>query len=634
MANTWKPETFKPSQIKANMDANIFKVPKYQRGIVWKDPQRADLIDTIKKGLPFGSLLLYKEASGNTYQIIDGLQRSTAIVGFVENPAQFFNDDDIDDSIIAEIVKEIGVAGQQAAIAETVNNLLKNWVKKCRSLDDVVGLQFYEFGEKLSEEFPTCSGKEGKIARLIKPMLNAFQKTCSTINDIDIPAIVIEGDPDLLPVLFERINSKGTQLSKYQIYAASWNIDEYHIADNLKDIVVANRDRYDSMLDGKTNIDDYDSVTFLSAKTLNAYEIAFGFGKKLCEDYPYLFKTSKDQNQADSIGFNLINICLGLKNKDAHKMNVRLKELIGDAHINDFLLKIIECVGVVDKRIGQYNKFKSNSRADSGRNPLHTEFQICSIIASVFLMKYADIILDSNEIITDFSIHLDSVNRKWQRIQSDAFKKNVAKIYISDILQKRWAGTGDKKMDQVLITPDYYTRDIEKSVFANALDTWFANLNNERSELGKIAQPKEAELLMLAVVYLMNNFSARLQLDDSKFDIEHLATKQQMKERLSSTYNGELRLPISSFGNLCLLPEYGNRSKGKKTIYQDTEYLTKSNLTIDFIEKHYSFTTREDLDWLSDATLSAEEFKSAYHKFIQKRFDTMKKIVLDHFDSI
>ena len=634
MANTWKPETFKPSQIKANMDANVFTIPKYQRGIVWKDSQRADLIDTIKKGLPFGALLLYKEASGNSYQIIDGLQRSTAIFGFVENPAQFFNDDDIDDSVIAEIVNEIGVAGPQAAVTEKVKMLLTEWVKKHHSLKAVIGMQFAEFGEDLAREFPTCQGKESKIGRLIRPMLEVFQNTCSTINDIDIPAIVIEGDPDLLPVLFERINSKGTQLSKYQIYAATWSSDAYHISNNHKRIVEANRDRYDSMLDGKTSIDDYDSVAFLNDMVLNAYEIAFGFGKRLCEEYPHLFGTSNEQKQVDSVGFTLMSICLGLKNKDAHQMNAKLKALVGDSNINVFLDKIIECVKYVDKRIGKYNKFKSNSRVDSGKKPLHTEFQICSIIASVFLLKYTDISLDMKENITSFIIHLGTVNDSWSKRYEEAFKRNASKIYIMEVLQRRWAGTGDKKMDQVLVTPDYYTREITPVEFENNLDTWFSNLNNERSEIVKVAAPKEPELLMLALVYLMNDFSALSHLDDSKFDIEHLATKQQMKDRLVGTYNGELRLPLSSFGNLCLLPEYENRSKGKKTIYQDTDYLKKTKIDISTIEKNYSFTESGDLDWLGDKLLSAEEFKMAYYNFIIKRFNAMKKIVLDHFNKI
>ena len=633
MANTWKPETFKPSQIKKNMDDRVFTVPKYQRGIVWTDKQREYLIDTIKKGLPFGSLLLYKESSG-TYQIIDGLQRSTAVVGFVENPAQFFSDEDIDDAVISEITKVIGVAGPQSIIADKVKTLLVGWVKKCKTLNDVIGMQFSEFGETLVQEFPTCLGKEGVIGRLIKPMLKAFQDTCSTINDIDIPAIVIEGDPDLLPVLFERINSKGTQLSKYQIYAASWNTDEYTISEDLKEIVEANRNRYDSMLEGKTSIDDYDSISFLHAKVLDTYEIAFGFGKKLCEEYPHLFGITKDQTQVDSIGFTLINICLGLKNKDAHKMNSKLKELIGNSNINLFLNKILECVKYVDKRIGKYNTFKSNSRPDSGKKPLHTEFQICSIIASVFLLKYVDIKLDSNENISEYCIHLDHVNGKWSKNNESSFKKNASKIYIMEILQRRWSGTGDKKMDQILITPDYYTRSISSSEFEATLETWFTNLNNERSEIGKVSAAKEPELLMLALVYLMNSFSAKHQLDDSKFDIEHLATKQLMKEKLSSLYNGELRLPISSFGNLCLLPEYENRSKGKKTLYQDNDYQKRINKPIGYIEENYSFTTAEDMDWLNDSLLSADEFKEAYFCFIRKRFDKMKEIVFSNFDEV
>ncbi len=86
--------------------------------------------------------------------------------------------------------------------------------------------------------------------------------------------------------------------------------------------------------------------------------------------------------------------------------------------------------------------------------------------------------------------------------------------------------------------------------------------------------------------------------------------------------------------NLCLLPEYENRSKGKKTIYEDTEYLTKSKLDIVTVEKNYTFTESGDLDWLEDNKLTVDEFKAAYFRFIQKRFDTMKTIVLNHFNKI
>lgn len=49
-----------------------------------------------------------------------------------------------------------------------------------------------------------------------------------------------------------------------------------------------------------------------------------------------------------------------------------------------------------------------------------------------------------------------------------------------------------------------------------------------------------------------------------------------MKKHLDK-FDGNLRLPISSIGNLCLFSEYTNRSKKDKIIYKDSDYLKKSN---------------------------------------------------------
>ena len=82
------------------------------------------------------------------------------------------------------------------------------------------------------------------------------------------------------------------------------------------------------------------------------------------------------------------------------------------------------------------------------------------------------------------------------------------------------------------------------------------------------------------------------------------------------------------------MPEYANRSKRDKTLYEDKEYLTKSKLTIDQIEGKYSFTKKEDLDWILDWTSSKDEFENAYRDFIKKHFNNMKKILLDNYEQI
>lgn len=631
MSNTWKPDTFKPQDIKTNLDNRTFIVPRFQRGIVWNNQQRLDLVDTIKKGLPFGSLLLYKD-SNSTYQIIDGLQRSTAIKEFVKNPAQFFNEDDIDDHIIAQIARLLGVTGNLTIIEEEIRNHLKQWVSTHDTLEKVEGMQFPRFGQVLAREFPTARGKEFEIGDLVTPMLQDFQKICKRINDTDIPAIILYGDSDQLPILFERINSRGTPLSKYQIYAASWSMDQYSISDSFIDLVKANRDRYDLMLGGDATLDDYDPIEFLNSMKLNAFEIAFGIGKYLSKNWPHLFGESKKETQVESIGFTLLNCCLGKKNKDVGQLNGALEQIVGKENINLFLLKIDEAVKFVDKRIGKYNSFKSNSRPDSGKRPLHTEFQIVSIIASVFLSKYADIEYDENDAVTKFELHLGSVNDKWRRYIERDIKRNLGKIYIMEILQHRWMGSGDKKMDSIISNPEYYAREVSYDEFLQNAKNWYVTLNAERPEYKKIATAKEPELVMIAAIYL-RLFSADNQMNDSKYDIEHLATKALMKQRLEQ-YGGQLKLPISSFGNLCLLPQYENRSKGKKTIYQDGEYLRKSNITIDYIEENYSFTKKTDLEWIEKDNLSMEEFKEAYMTFINNRFEKIMDIIRSSFNSL
>lgn len=631
MNNEWIMEEFSALAIDKNIASKKFLIPRYQRGVVWNDRQRADLVDTIKKGLPFGTLLLYKN-DANIYQIIDGLQRSHAIIEFVNNPTQFFDEEDIDNGIIKKIVNLANIQGNTTAQEEKVKELLEKWVKENhKTLDEVERMQYAKFGQVIASEFPTCRGKEFDIGDMIEPMMKNYKDICKKISDTKIPAIVLTGDPDLLPVLFERINSKGTPLSKYEIYAAAWIEDKFKIEDKFVDLVKANRDRYDAMLEGSGDLTDYESKSFIQQKELDPFGICFGFGKFLCSKWPHLFGNSRSTKQVDSIGFTLINCCLGVKNKDAKFLNVRLRERIGE-NINLFLSCIIDAVKNVDDEVGKFSRFKSNTRIKSGQKPLHTEFQIVSIIASVFLLKYTKIEYDQDENIRKINFEFEQPNLEWKRKHRENFKKNVSKIYIMEVLQRRWIGTGDKKMDLILANPGYYTREIKKEEFEKVLDNWYEASNAERMEYVKIAPPKESELLIIATVYLPC-FNATQQTDGSNYDIEHLAPQNMMEKQLKR-FEGKLKLPISSIGNLCLLPESANRSKRDKTIYMDKEYLKKANLTIEEVESKYTFTSKSDLEWIIDFQSTEDEIKDNYMQFINNRYKRIKERILEKYEQI
>jgi hypothetical protein len=76
------------------------------------------------------------------------------------------------------------------------------------------------------------------------------------------------------------------------------------------------------------------------------------------------------------------------------------------------------------------------------------------------------------------------------------------------------------------------------------------------------------------------------------------------------------------------LPEYVNRSKKDKNFYQDTKYLEKCSYSLEEIEDKFSFTEREDLEWMDMLYETADDFeilKQFYTDFCVSRFEVMKK---------
>lgn len=618
MENSWKMEEFTAQEIHKKKEDKKIVVPKYQRGIVWKENQKKELIDSIKKGIPFGSILLYYDENANNYRLIDGLQRCTTIYEFISNPANFFDIDDIDDDAIDTLKKQIGTVSNEETVKNKIIEIILKWIKiEHKTMQDVVRMQFYGCAKMISEEFPTLKGKETETVEIIKPMFDKYIQMCEQMLNTKIPAIVISGSEEILPTVFERINSKGSQLTKWQIYAATWSDDKIKINKELNPIISYNRERYEEMtLDDEINLQDFDSMGLERKAELNTFELIFGFGKMISESFPQLFTNTKKSTDVSSIGFNLINACLVLKNNEIKNLNKNLIEIVGNSEeINKFLLEIIECIKLVDKAIAITTKFKSNVRGDTA--PLHTEMQICSMIASVFINKHMTFVIDEKDIITDRKLNLDGVKENWKNYK-EAFLNNALKVYLLDLLQTNWRGSGDKKLNYIIINPAYYTRTITKEEFESVLNLWYESIKNERNEYKKIMNPKEADKIVLNIIY-SNQFKAIDQIDDSTYDIEHLATKGMMKKQLER-FNGNLRLPISSIGNLCLLPTEYNQAKGEKTIYQYQD----TQMDISEIEEKFSFTTSNDLKWIGNMNLTENELKTEYNKYIDSRFERIK----------
>lgn len=624
----WTMEKYSIEKLNDDINSKKITIPKYQRGAVWNKSQKDKLIDSMRKGFPFGSILLYD--NDNKRQIIDGLQRSNTIIDFVKNPAKFFNEDDLDEEKTNKLMDYIGVVTNRNKVEDELIETIRNWViENHHTMQDVERMQYGDLVDEIIEKYPTALEKRKEIKEIIKDIFSNFQDTCANISDIQIPALIYEGDENLLPEIFERINSQGAKLTKQQIYSATWAHDLVKLKDKEFDnIIYSNRDRYDLMLDESMEIEDYDSVELIRNKEVNIFELVFGFGKMISKRYPYLFLyDDKDKTKVESIGFNLINACLVQKSSNMRNLNVNLKNLIGldTESIERFLKRILDAIEYVDKRLGAGTKFKSNTRSESKIHPLHTELQIVSVIATVFINRHASFELNDKGEVKNLVIDTSMYNEHWRKMK-DRFNNNILKIYAMDILGQKWKGSGDKKLDNIIIENYYYDREISWNEFEQVLDVYYNTMNSERNERKQVASPKEPEKLVLNLIYA-SIFSAADQNDGSNYDIEHLAPKNLMKEKMDK-YSDDFRLPISSIANLCLLPEYENRQKKDKTIYQDKYYLSKVK-NIDGIESKYTFTIKSDLAWLDD-DLSEDQFKTAYFDFLNNRYKKMKQKIQEN----
>lgn len=636
--SNWKTETFRATDLTNRIKDRSIKVPHYQRGQVWKTSQKEKLIDSIKNGFSFGTILLYKK-DDNTYQLIDGLQRSSTIYEYLHKPAKIFRENDISDDAIEKIYDLLMVQGDDKnAVKRKIINHIKEWVITYNlTMDDVKNISSNNCARYLQSEFPTCTTDAAfEIASILHEEFKTFKSECEDLADAEIPAIIYTGNPDNLPEVFNRINSKGTTLSKYQILSATWTTHEYTLSHPELEAIIQYVDKfYISIIDENFGVDGYNSIDIHHTKRLNLYQILFGFGKLLIDKYPYLFGKSKNDKDIESCGFNLVNSCLGNKNSKIADLPAILKEtFVDDKLINDFLVNILHTADSVYELLKPYLKFKLNKR-DNHKEVYHTEFQICSMIANYFNARYATYTFDEqHHNIIGRNIETSCLNSTFD-IYKTEFKCNAFKKYLVDIMNDVWKGTGDKRMDDVAINQHYYTDEITRETMESELDHWINQINSSRHEYSNVGVPKSAEKLLLSVIYNCS-FSAYEQNDDINYDIEHLAPKGCLKLLLKQFPYGEgitNGLPISSFANLCLLREEINRKKKDKTLYQDLQYLNsleKKNITLEEIENKFSFTQKTDLDWVNDHFENFEALKSAYFRFLYLRYERQKRMIINN----
>lgn len=577
-------------------------VPMFQRGKRWKKQQEQKFIDSLIKGYPVGTMLFYEtyEDEKRTYILVDGLQRGNSIKKYMTNPTEFFYDDSISDEFCSSVLNIVHKEDDKTLYGK-IRTLLTDFIKAQKTFKN---LQYFLVAKQIADEFSAGFEPIAQLIDVIKDFFEERQDLYDRIAGTVIPVIVYTGDENNLPDIFDRINSQGTPLDQYEVYAAAWPVKQKFQIKNASIIEHVIR-KYDTFEEDDFKIHGYNREEMRTKREVNAFEYLFGLSKYLVEKYDILaFNRNLAEDTVNPLAFELVNACLN----DSDRIKSLYQNLY-DIDVNSFETALYKVIEYVRDSILVITKFKGNTR--NANKIFHSKYQILSMISTTFKEMYTG---------TDYT----QFSGTWSE-RKNKIARNLVQYYAYDIITNYWSEGGTGKIHSAA-KPNRYAIDIPSRAWMVALDGFFEK-SMLRAERKSIANPRSEEYVILNCIYL-KTFTAMDQLSLDRFDVEHIAPKEQMK-KLIDACDGE-GLPISCIANLCYLPEYVNRSKGAKNFYQDKKYLQHINLSE--VESKYSFTESEDLEWMDMPYEKPEDFqvlKEYYTDYCTKRFDRIKHLFCD-----
>ena len=237
----------KYSHLFVDIDAGRMKIPKFQRDFVWTEVQTAALLDSIIKGFPIGTFILWKTREemrhfknvGNVtlpevpkgdavHYVLDGQQRITSLYA-VHKGAR-----------ITKEGKEIDY--KRVSINLTMDSEEDEQIVLPEPADD--GATCISVHELLNGSIEELASKYG-------PFLGKINEYRNRLLGYDFSTIIIEEYPiDIACEVFTRINTGGTELTLFEIMVAKtfdqergfdlareydWLIDNKGAAKDLED---------------------------------------------------------------------------------------------------------------------------------------------------------------------------------------------------------------------------------------------------------------------------------------------------------------------------------------------------------------------------------------------------------------
>ncbi len=207
------------SYIIESYNSGIFSIPIYQRGYVWDKEKRSKLIDSILKGYPIGTIIIWWN-NGKGY-ILDGQQRTRSLEKIRTKPFA-----DLTIETFTEIIggKNVDVS----AISSLVNSLRSKHINELyynegeRDDNDYQCNKVNEIEKIINKHKTQLIFNNVKLSQIINKLTNYVKQLY--FGEFKIHSLDIHNASEKeATIIFERLNTEGVPLTKFEILSAHWS---------------------------------------------------------------------------------------------------------------------------------------------------------------------------------------------------------------------------------------------------------------------------------------------------------------------------------------------------------------------------------------------------------------------------
>lgn len=252
------------------IEGNI-KIPPFQREFVWKQEQVIELLDSIIKDYPIGSILLWETKDDlpskrniggfdlpnptEDYPInyvLDGQQRVTSIFGVFCYDLENVENEDYDSSIfniVYDVTEDVFISTSD--INDTHINLPLRLI-----------FDNFNFNKFIQEK------------ALDEPQTNKVVEIQSLFQNYELPLVTIKKrDKTEVGIIFERVNNTGTPLSTLDLMIAWTWIEDFHLKEKFEDIFETLEDKNFGNVKNKVVLQCISAIINQTTKTKNILEL-------------------------------------------------------------------------------------------------------------------------------------------------------------------------------------------------------------------------------------------------------------------------------------------------------------------------------------------------------------------------